>query len=73
MVVTRSLIHQTMKTHHLKNRHDRRKQKEICDGYSQPNTSNNSMKTYRLKHTQDMRREKRYMVVTCSLIHQTIQ
>ena len=52
----------SMKTHHLKNRHNRRKQKEICSGYSQPNTSNNSMKTYCLKHTQDMRREKRYVV-----------
>ena len=48
-------------------------EKEIRGGYSQPNTSNNSMKTHLLKHRHDKRREKRYVVVTDSLIHQTIQ
>ena len=62
-----------MKTHSLKHRHDRIKEgKKICGGYSQPNTSNNSMKTHSLKHRHDRRREKRYVVVTRSIIHQTI-
>ena len=39
----------------------------------QPNTSNYTMKTHRLEHRYDRRREKKYVVVTHSLIHQTIQ
>ena len=62
-----------MKTHFLKNRHDRRREKRYTSGYSQPNTSNNSMKTHLLKHRHDRGREKRYIVVTRSLIHITIQ
>ena len=42
--------------------------KEICGGYTQPSTSNNSMKTHQLKHIHD-RREKRYVVFNHSLIH----
>ena len=33
-------------------------EKEICGGYSQPNTPNNSMKTHMLKHRRERRREK---------------
>ena len=61
-----------MKTHNLKNRHAWEERTEIRGGYSQPNTSNNSMKTHRLKQRDDKRRQKRYVVVTHSLIHQTI-
>ena len=43
------------------------RENEICGGYSQSNTSNDSMKTHRLKHRHDWRKEKRYVVVTCSL------
>ena len=39
----------------------------------QPNTSNNSMKTHLLKHRHDRRREKRYVMVICSLTHNTIE
>ena len=62
----------SMKTHLLKYRHEEER-KEIRSSYSQPNTSNNSMKTHRLKHRHDRRREKRYVAVTCSLIHQAIK
>ena len=42
--------------------------------FSLPNTLNKySMKTHHLKHRHDKRREKKYVVVTRSLIHQTIQ
>ena len=51
------------KTHRLKYRHDKRREKR-CGGYSQPNKSNNSMKTHPLKHRHDKKREKKYMVVT---------
>ena len=58
----------SMKTYPLKQRHDRRREKEICGGYSPPNTLNKySMKTHRLKQRHDKRREKIYVVVTCSL------
>ena len=40
-----------------------RGKKEVCGGYLQPITSNNSLKTYPLKHRHDKRREKRYVVV----------
>ena len=64
----------SIKTHPLKHRHDRRREKRyVHGGYSQPNTSNNSMKTHLLKHRHDRRREKRYVVVTHSLIYQIIQ
>ena len=65
MVVTYSLANtsnNSMKTHRLKQRHDKRK-KEVCGGYLQPITSNNSLKTHPLKHRHDKRREKRYVVV----------
>ena len=75
-VVTRRLKHQiiynSMKTHLLKHTHDRRRE-EISGGYSQPNTSNNSIKTHLLEHRHDRKKEKRYVVVTHSLIHLTIQ
>ena len=45
---------------------------DICGGYLQPNTSNNSMKTHPLNR-HDGRREKRYVVVTHSLIRTYIK
>ena len=48
-------------------------EKEIRGGYSQHNTSNNLMKTHPLKHRHDTRRKRRYVVVTRSIIHLTIQ
>ena len=62
-----------MKTHPLKQRNDRIREKRKCGGYSEPNTSDNSMNTHRLKYRHDMKREKRYVVVTHSHVHQTIQ
>ena len=60
-----------MKTHRLKHRHDRRREKRyVVVTRSLIHTSNNSMKTHQLKHTHDRMRERRYMVVTSSLIHQ---
>ena len=51
-----------MKTHPLKQRNDRKREKRKCGDYSEPNTSNNSMNTHRLKYRHDMRRERRYIV-----------
>ena len=47
----------SMKTHFLKHRHDRRREKRyVVVIHMQPNTSNNSMKTNLLKHRQHDRR-----------------
>ena len=51
----------SIKTHQLKHRHDRRREKRYVVVYSKPNTSKNSMKTHLLKDRHDRRREKRYV------------
>ena len=60
----------SMKTHLLKHRNDKRREKR-CGGYSQPNTyktiqwiQNSHPKAY---YRHDKRKEKRYVVVTHSL------
>ena len=51
VVVTHSLINQLFNENSpsIKHRHDRRREKRLCGGYPQPNTSNYPTKTHHVK------------------------